>query len=603
HGPEGLQTIATKVHTLTAILYNGLSNAGLKVRHQSFFDTLSINLTAEEKEKVERSALSKKMNLWYTSFGAQISIDETTSEDDILNLINLFTLALVKTDNSREYKDLNYITSALSRESKFLENKEFSLYRTETEMMRYIKSLENKDLSLCHSMIALGSCTMKLNPASTMYPVSLPQFANLHPFSPKAQTKGYLKMLEEFSTILCEITQFAAFSFQPNSGAQGEYAGLLTIKNYFEQTGQSHRNITLVPMSAHGTNPASAVMAGMKVVAIKCDTEGNIDMSDLDSKIEKNKDNLAAIMITYPSTHGVFETTITDICKKIHEAGGQVYMDGANMNAQVGLTSPGFIGADVCHLNLHKTFSIPHGGGGPGMGPIGVAEHLAPHLPQHSFTDKDGINGSVSSAPYGSPSIILISYGYVKLLGKSGIRNATKAAIFNANYIKARLEETYTVLFKGDGGHVAHELIIDFREFKKSAGVEVEDIAKRLMDYGFHAPTISWPVPGTIMIEPTESESKSELDYFCDALLEIHKEIKEIESGAADKDNNVLKNAPHTLAELSADTWVQPYTRSKAAYPLDFVRTRKFWPSVARIDQAYGDRNLVCSCTVELELA
>jgi glycine dehydrogenase len=603
HGQDGLKDIATKVHTLTAILYNGLVNCGLKIKHSQFFDTITVELNNEEKEVIERNALAKQINVWFTDTGAQISIDETTSEDDIINLINLFSLALNKTQNSGTSNQLSYIPSTLVRQSNFLESSEFKNYHTETEMMRYIKRLENKDLSLCHSMIALGSCTMKLNPASTMYPVSLPEFALLHPFAPKAQTKGYLRMLDEFSTLLCEITQFDAFSFQPNSGAQGEYAGLLTIKNYFEATGQTHRNITLIPMSAHGTNPASAVMAGMKVVAIKCDSNGNVDIADLDAKIEKHKDNLAALMITYPSTHGVFETTITDICKKIHDAGAQVYMDGANMNAQVGLTSPGFIGADVCHLNLHKTFSIPHGGGGPGMGPIGVAKHLAAYLPQHCFTDSENKNGSVSAAPYGSPSIILISYGYVKLLGKKGVTGATKAAIFNANYIKTRLENNYTVLFKGEGGHVAHELIIDFREFKKSVGIEVEDIAKRLMDYGFHAPTMSWPVPGTIMIEPTESEGKAELDRFCDALLEIHKEIKEIESGVAHKDDNVLKNAPHTLSELTKDEWTRPYSRNKAAYPLDYVQERKFWPSVARIDQAYGDRNLICTCSVELELA
>ena len=603
HGKDGLISIASKIHTLTAILFNGLVNLGYDLRHNHFFDTLAINLSESQKDELETKALARQYNFYFTKWGVQLSIDELSTENDILAILNIFTLLKAEKTPETLAKNLYYIPKELSRTSTFLEHGVFKQYQTETELMRYIKKLENKDLSLCHSMIALGSCTMKLNPASAMYPVSLPGFANIHPFAPKAQWKGYQKILDEMSKYLCEITQFAAFSFQPNSGAQGEYAGLLTIKNYFEATNQSHRNIALVPISAHGTNPASAVMAGMKVVAIKCDKEGNIDIEDLDKKIEKHKENLAAIMITYPSTHGVFETTIVDICKKVHAAGGQVYMDGANMNAQVGLTSPGFIGADVCHLNLHKTFSIPHGGGGPGMGPIGVAKHLAKYLPQHPATNKETPNGVVAAAPFGSASIILISYGYIKMLGKNGVKNATINAILNANYIKARLEEKYTVLFKGENGFVAHELIVDFREYKKCAGIEVEDVAKRLMDYGFHSPTLSWPVPGTLMIEPTESESKAECDRFCDALLSIHAEIQEIIDNKADKTNNVLKNAPHTQDIICADEWTYPYSRQKAAFPLDYIKDQKFWPSVARVDQAYGDRNLICSCSVDFELA
>ena len=576
HGKDGLISIASKIHTLTAILFNGLVNLGYDLRHNHFFDTLAINLSESQKDELETKALARQYNFYFTKWGVQLSIDELSTENDILAILNIFTLLKAEKTPETLAKNLYYIPKELSRTSTFLEHGVFKQYQTETELMRYIKKLENKDLSLCHSMIALGSCTMKLNPASAMYPVSLPGFANIHPFAPKAQWKGYQKILDEMSKYLCEITQFAAFSFQPNSGAQGEYAGLLTIKNYFEATNQSHRNIALVPISAHGTNPASAVMAGMKVVAIKCDKEGNIDIEDLDKKIEKHKENLAAIMITYPSTHGVFETTIVDICKKVHAAGGQVYMDGANMNAQVGLTSPGFIGADVCHLNLHKTFSIPHGGGGPGMGPIGVAKHLAKYLPQHPATNKETPNGVVAAAPFGSASIILISYGYIKMLGKNGVKNATINAILNANYIKARLEEKYTVLFKGENGFVAHELIVDFREYKKCAGIEVEDVAKRLMDYGFHSPTLSWPVPGTLMIEPTESESKAECDRFCDALLSIHAEIQEIIDNKADKTNNVLKNAPHTQDIICADEWTYPYSRQKAAFPLDYIKDQNF---------------------------
>jgi len=463
--------------------------------------------------------------------------------------------------------------------------------------MRYIKSLENKDLSLTHSMIALGSCTMKLNAAAELFPVSWPEFANIHPFAPSNQTKGYQQIFEELEAYLCECTGFAACSLQPNSGAQGEYAGLMTIRAYHLSNGDKHRNIALIPSSAHGTNPASAVMAGMKVVVTKCDEQGNIDLADLRAKADKHKDNLAALMVTYPSTHGVFETEIREICQIIHDNGGKVYMDGANMNAQVGLTSPGMIGADVCHLNLHKTFAIPHGGGGPGMGPICVNESLAPFLPKHTLVKTGGKKGipAVSAAPFGSASILLISYGYIKMLGYQGVTDATKYAILNANYIKARLETDYQVLFTGENGRAAHELILDLRPFKNL--VTAEDVAKRLMDYGFHAPTLSFPVAGTIMIEPTESEDLPELDRFCDAMLQIKAEIDEIATGAADVKENVLHNAPHTLAQLTANEWTYPYSREKAAYPLPYLKSgSKFWSSVARVDNGYGDRNLICTC-------
>jgi glycine dehydrogenase len=492
---------------------------------------------------------------------------------------------------------LTSIPEKLWRSSSFMQHPVFSSNHTESKMMRYIKSLENKDLSLVHSMIALGSCTMKLNAASELIPVSWSEFANIHPFAPLDQTKGYQQIFDELSQYLCEITGFAACSLQPNSGAQGEYAGLMTIAAYHNANGNSNRKIALIPSSAHGTNPASAVMAGMNVVVVKCDERGNIDVEDLRAKCEKHSDVLAALMVTYPSTHGVFETAIIDICKMIHDHGGLVYMDGTNMNAQVGLTSPGIIGADVCHLNLHKTFAIPHGGGGPGMGPICVNEKLKPFLPGHPLikTGGDQAIRAISAAPWGSASILLISYGYIRMLGKQGLIDSTKYAILNANYMKARLEDHYPVLYTGEKGRAAHEMILDLRQFK-SLEISAEDVAKRLIDYGFHAPTLSFPVAGTIMIEPTESEDKAELDRFCDALISIKKEIQEIEKGKADIKDNVLQNAPHTLKAITVDKWDRPYTRSKAAYPLPYLYQSKFWSAVGRVDNAFGDRNLICTC-------
>ena len=483
---------------------------------------------------------------------------------------------------------------SLSRKTDFMTHPVFNQYHSEHELLRYMKRLENKDLSLVHSMISLGSCTMKLNATTEMVPVTWPEFGNIHPFAPQSQAKGYEKLITDLHDWLVEITGFHTVSFQPNSGAQGEYAGLMVIKSYLEGKGEGHRNIALIPSSAHGTNPASAVMSGMKVVIVQCDENGNIDINDLKEKAELHKESLAALMVTYPSTHGVFEEAIMEICSTIHEYGGQVYMDGANMNAQVGLTSPGIIGADVCHLNLHKTFCIPHGGGGPGMGPIGVAEHLAPYLPGH-ITQNENENSAIAAAPFSSASILPISHAYIAMMGSGGLTNATQAAILNANYIATLLKDHYPILYTNEKGRNAHELIIDCRSFKK-AGIEVEDIAKRLIDYGFHAPTVSFPVPGTMMIEPTESEVKEELDRFCEAMISIRKEIEEVENGLSDQQNNPLKNAPHSYKILLANEWNYPYSREKAAFPADYVRENKFWPSVSRVDNAYGDRNLVCSC-------
>ncbi len=597
HGPRGIRAIAERVHTHAQLLEQGLSKLGFKQLNDSYFDTLSIRVNTAQKTLIQNLSDTYKVNFYYSKNSIQISLDETTREEDVERILNVLADAVDK--NAPEIEGVNgfKLPSALLRESEYLTHPVFNSYHTETQMMRYIKRLENKDLSLVHSMIPLGSCTMKLNAATELIPVTWHEFSNMHPFAPAEQTQGYAKIISELEAYLAEITGFTACSLQPNSGAQGEFAGLLTIRAYHEAMGNTNRNIALIPDSAHGTNPASAVMAGMKVVVVKCNEKGDIDLDDLREKVEQHSDNLAALMITYPSTHGVFETRIKEICELVHQHGGKVYMDGANMNAQVGLTSPGFIGADVCHLNLHKTFSIPHGGGGPGVGPICVNDSLAPFLPKHPLATTGGAQGihAVSAAPFGSASILLISYAYIKLLGRKGATDATKYAILNANYIRARLQEGYDVLFTGEQGHSAHELIVDLRPFKAVASAE--DVAKRLIDYGFHAPTLSWPVAGTIMIEPTESESKDELDRFCNAMLAIRKEIDEVASGAADAEDNVLHNAPHPLALITSDTWEKPYSREKAAYPLPYLREGyKFWPSVGRLNNAAGDRNLVCTC-------
>jgi len=599
HGADGIKAIAQRTHQATMMLEAHLTSMGYQQNNEHYFDTLSIAVDTATKRTIKRLAVAKQINFYYGADNTiQINLDETISNETLQTIIGIFAKA--KNQNPMMMgleMEASKIPAALARTSQYLTHEIFNSYRSETQMMRYIKSLENKDLSLTHSMIALGSCTMKLNAAAELFPVSWPEFANIHPFAPSNQTKGYQQIFEELEAYLCECTGFAACSLQPNSGAQGEYAGLMTIRAYHLSNGDKHRNIALIPSSAHGTNPASAVMAGMKVVVTKCDEQGNIDLADLRAKADKHKDNLAALMVTYPSTHGVFETEIREICQIIHDNGGKVYMDGANMNAQVGLTSPGMIGADVCHLNLHKTFAIPHGGGGPGMGPICVNESLAPFLPKHTLVKTGGKKGipAVSAAPFGSASILLISYGYIKMLGYQGVTDATKYAILNANYIKARLETDYQVLFTGENGRAAHELILDLRPFKNL--VTAEDVAKRLMDYGFHAPTLSFPVAGTIMIEPTESEDLPELDRFCDAMLQIKAEIDEIATGAADVKENVLHNAPHTLAQLTANEWTYPYSREKAAYPLPYLKSgSKFWSSVARVDNGYGDRNLICTC-------
>lgn len=598
HGPKGIQAIAGRVHATTQILAQHLENLGFSVTHQSFFDTLHLKAEASQIAAIREKAEAAHINFYYTEDAIQISLDETTTLESLETIIQVFAAVAGKsTDvNIEDLAEPNFL-KGLIRESEYLTHPVFNSYRTESQMMRYIKRLENRDLSLVHSMIPLGSCTMKLNAATELLPVSWPEFANLHPFAPLDQTQGYQQIFRELSSWLSEITGFADCSLQPNSGAQGEYAGLLTIRAYHLSRGDDHRNIALIPSSAHGTNPASAVMAGMEVVVVKCDDQGNIDIDDLRAKAEKHSHDLAALMVTYPSTHGVFETGIKEICRIIHDNGGKVYMDGANLNAQVGLTSPGIIDADVCHLNLHKTFAIPHGGGGPGMGPICVNESLQPFLPKHPLVETGGTQGihPVSAAPWGSASILLISYAYIRMLGREGVKKASEYAILNANYIKARLEKSYDVLYVGANGRTAHELIIDLRPFR--ALVSAEDVAKRLIDYGFHAPTLSWPVAGTIMIEPTESEDKDELDRFCDAMLGIRKEIDEIASGEADAKQNVLHNAPHTLAVITADEWELPYSRSKAAWPVAYLQEgRKFWPAVGRLDGAFGDRNLVCTC-------
>ena len=602
HGPKGIKNIAETIHDNARWIESALSQLGYRQLNKVYFDTLHIELS--DARKVIRAAAENQINLRLVGNNSvAISIDEATDEDDLFLLVNLFAVESKKKITKEEFKKLKpeakeVISGSIRRTTEVLTHPIFSLHHSETEMLRYITSLENKDLSLNFSMIPLGSCTMKLNATSEMVPLSWSQWGNIHPFAPVEQAEGYAKIISELENYLSVITGFNATSLQPNSGAQGEYAGLMVIREYHLSRGDKHRNVVLIPQSAHGTNPASAVMAGMKVVVTKTDEHGNIDIADLRAKAEQYKADLSCLMVTYPSTHGVFEEGISEVTKIIHDCGGQVYMDGANMNAQVGLTNPASIGADVCHLNLHKTFAIPHGGGGPGMGPICVASHLTPFLPMHPLVKTGGEKGthSVSAAPWGSASILLISYAYIKMLGADGVTDSTKYAILNANYIKSRLEDYYPVLYQGTKGRCAHEMILDCRPFKLTAGVEVEDIAKRLMDYGFHAPTMSFPVPGTIMIEPTESESKAELDRFCDAMISIREEISEIEKGISDKKDNVLKNAPHTLSEITKDEWNHSYPRSKAAFALPYIREKKFWASVGRVDNAYGDRNLICAC-------
>ncbi|ADF54216.1 aminomethyl-transferring glycine dehydrogenase [Zunongwangia profunda] len=593
HGPKGLQYIADTVHYSTTSLASQLEKLGYKQVNSAYFDTLQVKADAE---KIKAAAEAKEYNFYYPDEETVvIALNETTTTEDINTVASIFAeVAGKETEVLSALKEINAIPEGVSRKKDFLSHDVFNAYHSETELMRYIKKLERKDLSLNHSMISLGSCTMKLNAASEMLPLSNPQWGNIHPFAPVEQAEGYQIVLKELENQLTEITGFSATSLQPNSGAQGEYAGLMVIRAYHESRGEGHRNVCLIPSSAHGTNPASAVMAGMKVVVTKATENGNIDIDDLREKAIEHKDHLAALMVTYPSTHGVFESAIREITQIIHDNGGQVYMDGANMNAQVGLTNPGNIGADVCHLNLHKTFAIPHGGGGPGVGPICVAKQLVPFLPGNPIIKTGGEKaiGAISSAPWGSSLVCLISYGYIKMLGSGGLQKATEYAILNANYIKERLSEHYKTLYSGERGRAAHELILDCRPFKDN-GIEVTDIAKRLIDYGFHAPTVSFPVAGTVMIEPTESESKAELDRFCDALISIRKEIEE---ASENEPNNVLKNAPHTIKMLTASEWNLPYSREKAAFPLDYIADNKFWPTVRRVDEAFGDRNLMCTC-------
>lgn len=597
HGPKRLKQIAEKVNQLTSILANNLAEAGHEIVNTSAFDTISIAVDQAQQQKIKYALEAALINVYYGDNQIRISLDETTELADVKELSEL--LAKAKgADFSFTDKVSVMWDREFNRTSEYLTHSIFNSFHTEHEMLRYLKRLENKDLSLAHSMIALGSCTMKLNATTEMIPVTWAEFGVIHPFAPKNQVEGYAEILEDLTRDLSEITGFDTVSLQPNAGAQGEYAGLMVIREYFKAKGEEHRDVIIIPESAHGTNPASAVMAGMKVVIVKCLENGYIDLEDLKTKVDANKETLAGIMITYPSTNGVYEETVKEVTSLIHANGGQVYMDGANMNAQVGFTNPANIGADVCHLNLHKTFCIPHGGGGPGMGPIGVAKHLSPFLPGHIEIETGGANAmsAVSAAPFGSASILLISYAYIKMMGAAGLRDATAQAILNANYLRHRLSEGYPLLYKGRNGTVAHEMIVDPRPLKQTAGIQVEDIAKRLMDYGFHAPTVSFPVAGTLMIEPTESETKSEIDRFCDAMLAIREEIAEIERGEADRINNVLLNAPHTAEMVISDNWDKPYSREKAAYPLGYVRTNKFWPSVGRVDNTYGDRNLVCSC-------
>jgi len=615
HGSEGIKRIAQNVHQLTLILAEGLKRLGYSIGSEAFFDTLRVELGSKSLQEIVEAAQARQINLRSIDERAiAITLDETTTVTDLIDLLEIFagvgeqgTTPLPFTLEELASQVKTDFDEPFARKSSYLTHPVFNRYHSETELLRYLNRLQAKDLSLTTSMIPLGSCTMKLNATAQMMPVTWAEFGKLHPFAPLSQTRGYQVLFQQLEEWLAEITGFAAISLQPNAGSQGEYTGLLTIRQYHESRDEAHRNICLIPLSAHGTNPASAVMCGMKVVAVACDEMGNVDVEDLKAKAQKHGNELAALMVTYPSTHGVFEEQIREICEVVHTHGGQVYMDGANMNAQVGLCRPGDFGADVCHLNLHKTFCIPHGGGGPGMGPIGVMPHLEPFLPKHSVIPTGGEQGigAVSAAPWGSASILTISWMYIALMGSAGLTEATKVAILNANYIASRLAPYYPILYKGKAGLVAHECILDLRSLrgaasrqslKKSAGIEVDDIAKRLMDYGFHAPTVSWPVAGTMMVEPTESESKEELDRFCEAMIAIRKEIEEIEAGKVDAHDNVLKNAPHTAEALLTSEWTHPYSREQAAYPAPWTRESKFWPAVGRIDNAFGDRNLVCSC-------
>lgn len=596
HGPKGIKAIAARINNLTNLFNEGLAALGLEQTNKYFFDTVKVKTDAV---KVCALALENKINLRkIDNVYVGVSFSELSTENDVYELLSVFAKATGKNNVNTLSGNQTSIPASLERKSEYLTHPVFNQYHSESEMMRYIKRLETKDLSLTTSMISLGSCTMKLNAATEMFGVEWAEFSQLHPFIPADQAEGYTELFKNLEAYLCEITGFAGCSLQPNSGAQGEYAGLLVIRKYHESRGEGHRDVVLIPASAHGTNPASAIMAGGKVVVVKCDERGNIDVADLKARAEEYKNNLSSLMVTYPSTHGVFEESILDICKIIHENGGLVYMDGANMNAQVGYTSPNRIGADVCHLNLHKTFAIPHGGGGPGVGPICVASHLVPFLPGHPVVKVGGAQAStaVSAAPWGSANVMIISYAYIKMMGEAGLRNATAYAILNANYLRASLEKYYKILYTGTYGNCAHEMIVDMREFKTSAHIEVEDIAKRLMDYSYHAPTVAFPVPGTLMVEPTESEAKAELDKFINAMISIRKEIEEIENGTADQTDNVLKNAPHTPYVLTTDEWNHKYSREKAAFPAEYLKVNKFWPSVGRVDNAYGDRNLVCTC-------
>jgi glycine dehydrogenase len=602
HGPKGLRAIGERIHNLTGVLDMALTALGYRQVNEAYFDTLRIE--GANPPAVRAAAESEGLNFRYFEDGAiGISLDETTTLDDVKDIFRVFAAPLGKPAAMVVRENARFVMHApgsIVRTSQYLTHPVFNTHHSETEMMRYIRRLERKDIGLDTSMIPLGSCTMKLNAAAEMLPITWPEFSRMHPFAPLAQASGYLEVFRELEAALCEITGLSAVSLQPNSGAQGEFAGLMAIRAYHRDRGDLRRDIVLIPSSAHGTNPASATMAGLRVVVVACDEHGYIELDDLRAKAQQHRDTLAALMVTYPSTYGVFEEDIREICAIVHEHGGQVYMDGANMNAQVGLTSPASIGADVCHLNLHKTFAIPHGGGGPGMGPIAVAAHLVPYLPRHVIVKTGGEKGipAVASAPWGSASILLISYGYIRMLAAAGMTEATRVAILNANYIKARLQAHYDVLYANHNGRVAHEMIFDLRPFKHGAGpsVDEQDVAKRLMDYGFHAPTVSFPVAGTMMIEPTESEPKAELDRFCEALIAIRREIQTVIEGRVDARDNVLKNAPHTADVIAADEWSHPYTREQAAYPLPFVRAHKVWPAVARIDNPYGDRNLMCAC-------